>query len=113
MRQDRRVGRVHLRIDRRIRQVRRQRSGRGVDRRLHVLRGGIHAAAEIELQRDLAGALGALRGHADQAGDLPELALQRGGDQGRDRFRAGAGELGGDLDGREIDLAAAPRPAAH
>ena len=61
-------------------------------------------AAELELQRDLAGALGALRGHRGQAGDLAELAFQRGGDQGLDGFRAGAGELGDHLDGREIDL---------
>ena len=56
------------------------------------------------MQGDLAGALGALRGHQQQAGDLAELALQRGGDQGLGGFRAGAGKLGDDLDGREIDL---------
>ena len=38
-RQDRRVGRVHLGVDRRVGQVGRQRPRRGVDRRLHVLRG--------------------------------------------------------------------------
>ena len=45
-----------------------------------------------------------VRGHGGQAGDLAELAFQRGGDQGLDRFGAGAGELGGDQDGGEVDL---------
>ena len=103
-RQDRRVGRVHLGVDRRVGKVGRQRTRGGVDRGLHVLRGGIHAAVEVELQRDLAGALGALRGHRDQTRDLAELALQRGGDQGLHGFRAGAGKLGGHLDGGEVDL---------
>ena len=45
-RDDRRVGRVHLRIKRRVGQVARQRRGGRVDRRLHVLRGRVDVAAQ-------------------------------------------------------------------
>jgi hypothetical protein len=103
-RQDRRVGGVHLRVCRRIRQVQRQRPGRRVDRRLHVLRGRIHRAVQIELQGDLTGALRTLRCHQQQPGDLPELPFQRRGDQRLGGFRTGARQLGDDLDGGEIDL---------
>ena len=43
-REDRRVGRVHLRVDRRVGQGGRQRAGGGVDRGLHVLRGAVDVA---------------------------------------------------------------------
>ena len=103
-RDDGRVGRVHLRVGRRIGQVARQRRAGGVDRRLHVLRGGVDVAPEVELQRDLAEPVGARRGHGRQRRDLPELALQRGGDQRRHGLRVGARQLRRDLDGREVDL---------
>ena len=103
-RDDRRVGRVHLRIERRVGQVARQRRAGGVDRRLHVLRGGVDVAVEIELQRDLADAERTRRGHRLQRRDLAELALQRRGDQRGDGVGIGAGQLRRDLDGREIDL---------
>ena len=103
-RHDRRVGRVHLGVDRRIGQVARQRRGGGVDRRLHVLRGGVDVAVQIELQRDLADAEGTRRGHRRQRRDLAELALQRRGHQRRHRVGAGAGKLRGHLDGGEVDL---------
>ena len=51
--QDRRVGRVHLAERRRRRHARRQQRHRGGDRRLHVHRGAVDIAAQIELQRDL------------------------------------------------------------
>ena len=51
---DRRIGRVDLAIGRRVRQVLRQLPGGGVDRRLHVVGGGVDVAVEIELQRDAA-----------------------------------------------------------
>ena len=88
---DGRVGRVHLGVGRRVRQVARQRRAGRVDRRLHVLRRGIDVAPEIELQRDLAEPVRARRGHGRQRRDLPELALQRGGDQRRHGLRIGAG----------------------
>ena len=103
-RQDRRIGRVHLRIDRGIGKIARQRRGRCVDRRLHVLRGGVDVAVEIELQRDLRQAERRLRRHGRERRDLTELALERGRDQRSDRVGIGAGQPCRDLDGRKIDL---------
>ena len=103
-RHDRLVGRVHLGIGRGIGQVARQRRARGVDGRLHVLGGGIDVAVEHELQRDLADAVGGGRGHAGERRDLPELALERRGDQVGGGLGIGARQLGRHLDGREIDL---------
>ena len=51
---DRRVGRVHLPVGRRRRQVLRQLAAGGVDRRLHVAGGAVDVAVEVELQRDRA-----------------------------------------------------------
>ncbi len=76
-RDDRRVGGIDLRVDRRIRQVARQRRARRVDRSLHVLSGGIDVAAEVELQRDLTDAERARRRHQRERRDLPEIALER------------------------------------
>ena len=50
---DRRVGRVDLSIARVARQIRRQLASGRVDRRLHVARGAVDVAIEVELQRDL------------------------------------------------------------
>ena len=50
--QDRRVGRVDLAVVGARRQVRRQLAAGGVDRGLHVARGRVDVAVEIELQRD-------------------------------------------------------------
>ena len=52
--EDRLVGRVDLLERRRRRHARRQLPRRRGDRRLHVLRGGVDVAVEIELQRDVA-----------------------------------------------------------
>ena len=54
--QDRRVGRVHLGVDRRRRQVGRQQVARGVDRGLHLLFGDVQAYVEAELKCDDRGA---------------------------------------------------------
>jgi hypothetical protein len=102
--QDRRIRRVDLAIGRRVRQVLRQLSAGGVDRRLDVLRRRVDVAAELELHGDRSAAEGARRGHLRHAGNLRELPLEGRRDRGRHRLRAGAGELRGDLDGREIDL---------
>ena len=79
-RQDRRVGRIDLAVDRRRRQVRRQQVGGRVDRRLHFLLGDVQAEAEGELQRDHRGAAGGDRRHLPEPRHLAELALQRRGD---------------------------------
>ena len=51
--QDGRIGGVDLAIGRRRRQVLRQLAAGGVDPGLHVLRGRIDVAVQVELQRDL------------------------------------------------------------
>ena len=112
-RDDRRIGRVHLRIDRRIRQVARQRRARRVDRGLHVLGGGVDVAVEIELQRDLADAERTRRRHQRERGNLAEIALERRRHQRRHGVGAGARQLGRDLDGGEIDLRQRRRPAGE
>ena len=50
--QDRRIGRIDLLVGRRHGQVLRQVCAGRLDRRLHVLRGAVDVAVEIELQRD-------------------------------------------------------------
>ena len=110
-RQDRRVGRIDLGVDRRRRQVGRQQVAGGVDRRLHLLLGDVEAEVEAELQGDDRGAGRAGRGHLVEARHLAELPLQRRGDRGGHHLRAGAGIEGLHLDGRVVDLAAAPRAA--
>ena len=75
-RQDRRVGRIDLGVDRRRRQVARQQVVRRIDRRLHFLLGDVEAEIETELQRDDRGAGRARRRHLVQAGHLAELPLQ-------------------------------------
>ncbi len=127
-RQDRRVGRVELAVVRPRRQVGRQVGGRGVDRRLHVVRRALDIAVDVELDHD--------RGRADRAGggdlrhprDLPQAPLQRRRDGGRHRLRIGAGPAGEHHDGGDVHRrqrrdragtgrrrrrpAAAPAPAA-
>ena len=51
-REDRRVSRIHLAVHRRVRQLLRQESGSGIDRRLHLLLGNIQAQRETKLQRN-------------------------------------------------------------
>ena len=103
-RHDRRVGRVHLRIDRRVGQVLRQRAARRIDRRLHILRRIVDVSAQIELQRDPRNPRPTDREDRGEPGDLRQLAFERGGDLHRHRLGRGAGQLGADLDGGEINL---------
>ena len=98
------IGGIDLGIDRGIRQVFRQRRGGSVDRRLHILRGTVDIAFQVELQSDGGKAEGRGRGHRLQRWNLAELALQRRRDQLRHRIGVGARQLGGDLDGREVNL---------
>jgi len=102
--QDGRVGRIDLLVGRRVRQVLRQLSAGRVDRGLNVLRGRIDVAVEVELHRNRRGPQCAGGRHLRDAGDLRELPLKRLGHGGCHRLRAGAGQLGRDLDGRKIHL---------
>ena len=103
-RQDRRVGRIDLGVNRRDRQIARQQIVRSIDRRLDFLLGDVEAQIEAELQGDHRSAGGARRRHLVQSRHLPELALQRRGDRGCHHFRTGAGIERLHLDGRVIDL---------
>ena len=102
--QDRRIGRVYFAVGRRVRKVLRQLAARRIDRALYVVRCAIDAAIEVELNGDGGRSQRTRRGHLSDAGNLRELSFQRLGYRGRHRFRASAGQAGGNLDGRKIDL---------
>src|ERR1700751_5864079 len=74
------------------------------DRGLDILRRAVDIARQVELDRDRAVAERAARRHLRDARDLPELPLQRLRDRGCHDLGAGAGQLRGDQDRREIDL---------
>ena len=76
-RENRRIGRIHFVVNRRIRQIRRQKCGSRVDRGLHLLFFHIDVLIEGKLQRDHGPAKRARRGHLAQSGNLSELPLQR------------------------------------
>ena len=101
---DRRVGRIDLMVGRILAQAGRQVRPRRDDRRLNVARRAVDVAVEPELKGDARRALRALRRHLVDVGDLAEVALERRGDRGRHRVRAGAGHVGLDRDDRKIDL---------
>ena len=103
-REDRRVGRVDLGVDRRRRQVGGQQVAGRIDRRLHLLLGDVDGEVEPEAQRDQRGAAGTRRQHLRQVGHLPELPLQRRGDGGGHHLRAGAGIESLHLDRRIVDV---------
>ncbi|MNS52711.1 hypothetical protein D3C72_854320 [compost metagenome] len=102
--QDRRVGRIDLAVHRRHRQITGQEAAGRVDRRLHVLFGHTQRHLQAELQGDYRGAAGTGGRQLFQAGNLPELALQRRSDGARGQLRAGTGVERGDLDDRVVDL---------
>ena len=102
--QYRAVGRVDLLPGRQGRHVLGQFAGRGVDRCLNLLRGGVDAFVEGELQGQGGRAQGAAGGHLGHAGDGAELHLQGRCHRRRHGVRAGAGQLRRYLDGREFRL---------
>jgi len=73
-------------------------------RRLHVERGAVDVAVEIELDRDRRCSQIACRRHLCDAGNLRELPLERLRHRGGHGFGAAAGQACGDLDGWEVDL---------
>src|SRR5882672_4499115 len=102
--QDWRIGRIYLLVVWRRRKGLRQLPAGGVDRRLDIAGGGIDVATEVELHGDRADAEHARRRHLGDAGNFRELTLEWGRHRRRHRDRIGAGKLGRDLDGGEIDL---------
>ncbi len=101
--EDRRVGRVHLAVRRLERQVRRELAAGGGDRRLHVARGGVDVAIQVELQRDRRAAERARRRHLGEPRDAPEAPLERRRHGRGHRLRARARQRRAHLDGREVD----------
>ena len=102
--QDRRVGRIDLPDQRRIRHVRRQISGRGIDRGQRIADRSIDAAAQLELQGDLGVAERTRRRHLGEAGDFAELLLERRCDRRRHGLRVGAGQLRRDGQSGIVDV---------
>ena len=103
-RQDRRIGRIDLGVDRRGRKVGGQEIAGGVDRRLHLLLGDVETDVEPESKSDDRGAGRALRHHLTQARHLAELPLERRRHRRGHHLRARAGIEGLDLDRRIVDL---------
>jgi len=60
---NRRIGGIHLVVDRRIRQVGGEKSARAVDGRLHLLLFDVNVLIDIKLQNDQGSAKGAGGGH--------------------------------------------------
>ena len=102
--QDRRLSRVDLPDQRRIRHVLRQVRGRRIDRRQCVGDRPIDGAAQIELQGDLDITERAGRRHLGEAGDLAELQLERRGHRGCHGLRVGAWQLCRNRERRIVDV---------
>src|SRR5262249_29572067 len=101
---DRRVGGIDLAVDRVVGKPRRQLAARGVDGGLHVARGAVDVAGEIELQRDPGRAERGGGGNLRHARNAPEGPLERRRDGGRHGLRARAGQLDLHRDRGEIHL---------
>ena len=101
----RRVGRVRLAVGRVAAQRGRQVGARGVDRGLHLARGAVDLAVQVELQADARRAVAAGRGHLVDAGDrcraAAPAASRRWSPWSRGSRRAGCAD---DRDRREVDL---------
>src|SRR4029453_14866798 len=102
--EDGRVRRVHLAVDRRVRQVVGQERGGGVDGRLHLLLGDVQREVEVQLQRDDGRSGRAGRGHLLEPWHLAELALERRGDRGGHHVGTGARIERLHLHGRVVHL---------
>ena len=101
--ENRSIGRVDLADRGRTRHLPGELPGGLGDGRLHVLGGRVDIPLQGELDGDDRGSLAVGGTERVDAGNRRELALQGGGDGAGHGFRAGAGETGPHLDGREID----------
>src|SRR5882672_8136042 len=102
--QNRGVRGINLAVDRWIREPLGKKIGCAVDGGLDFLFGDVDVQVKIELQSDDGAAERARRSHLVQAGNLPELALERGGDRRGHHVRTGARVKRLHLDGGVIDL---------
>src|SRR5438552_431412 len=98
------IGGIYFLERRLARHSGRQLPRRSRDRRLHVLRGGIDVAAEIELQCDLSVAERAGRTDGVESGNSRELSFQRRRYGRSHRLRTAARKFRGDLNGWVIDV---------
>ena len=96
---DGRVRRVDLAIGGIAGKIRGQIAAGGVDRRFDVTGRRIDAAAQVELQRDVHLAQGALRGHLGDRRNPAELPFERRGDGGCHDLRARSRQGGLHRDG--------------
>ena len=74
----------------------------------HVLRGGLDAALEVELEGDVAEPFGARARKGSQSLDRAQLFLENVGDGRLDHLGIGARQLGADRDDRRIDIGKFP-----
>ncbi len=102
--QNRRIGRVRLPIARRRRHVVGELAGRLADRSLHVGGSGVDIAIQVELQHDRRIAERVRGADFTDAGNGLEFLDQRRRDRRCHGLRRSTGQLGGNVDGREIDL---------
>ena len=103
-RQDRRVRRVDLAVDGRVRQVGREVGPRRVDRRLDLLLRHVDVEVQHELERDYRASSRTARRHLVEPRHLPKLALERGRDGRRHHVRTRARVERHDLNGGVVDL---------
>ena len=101
---DRRLGRVDLAVSRVRAQRRGQVRARGVDRGLHVARGAVDVAVEVELQRDLRAAARAPDVISFTCEIAPRWRSSGVDDARRHGFGAAARQTRAHRDRREVDL---------
>ncbi len=98
-------GRIELAIDRIGAQRSRQIGPRRADRGLHVARGPVNVAVDVELQHDLGGAApSCARSSRLTSAMAPRWRSSGVATRGRHGFRAGAGHAGADHDGGQVDI---------
>ncbi len=110
------IGRVVLLQRGRRRHVRRQGAGRPRDHRLHVGRGRVDVAGQVELQRDVGLALRARGVDRRQARNRRELLFERQRHGRRHRLGIRTGQAGLYLDGGKVDnrqVADRQQPVRH
>ena len=101
--QHREVARIDLAEERRRGHLDRQAALRHRERGLHIERGAIDIAAEVELNGDRGVAERGRRRHRRNAGDGRQLPLDRRGDRRGPGLGACARQRGDDADGREVN----------
>src|SRR6266849_689605 len=102
--QNGRIGGIDLAVDRRIGKIFGEKIRRAVDLRLHFLLRNVNVEVQVELQGNQRTPERTRRGHLQQAGNLPEVALQRSGHRRSHHVGACAGIKRLHLNGRIIHL---------